>query len=188
MNSALSREDLLARLQSRFGIDLGLSSLLNYEQNELLDSPSRGGHGRGRGKWTIYDSKAVIDAAIAYHFLHGRFGSEQARQRFDGKMPRLPMNWVIVLRSAFVSIMTQANWPPTLDHWNAIKLLLPNVVFEKALHKAKLKIEAKIMQKMNYVHPEPIDDLLNAFLNAWIAEYYYLREKIEISMAKGANE
>ena len=188
MNSALSREDLLARLQSRFGIDLGLSSLLNYEQNELLDSPSRGGHGRGRGKWTIYDSKAVIDAAVAYNFLHGRFGGEQVLELFDGKMPRLSLRWVVILRSAFVSVMTQTHWPPTLDHWNATKLLAPNDMCEKAIHEAKVKSMVKRKQNMHYIHLTPVDDLLVAFLHTWIAEYYDLREKIEMSMAKGANE
>lgn len=120
LGSQLSQDQVVERLRNKFGIELQSRALLNYEQAGLINPPERGGFGRGLGKWTSFSEEAVLEAALAHAFIHGKYGNKALRSMFDDKMPRLTLQWAALARDVFTQTMAELGHPANRELFYAL--------------------------------------------------------------------
>jgi hypothetical protein len=95
----MSPDEVIEVIKNRLGVELTRSTLLRYENQELIPRPTRGGGGPG-GRWTDYPLETLAEAYAAWSLLHGKFGDEVTRTIFGGKPPSLSPEGIREFRNA----------------------------------------------------------------------------------------
>jgi hypothetical protein len=70
------------------GVEISRATLLRYENQGLISKPERGGGGAG-GRWTDYPDQTVQEVYASWCLLHGNYGSNELREIFDSRPPKI---------------------------------------------------------------------------------------------------
>jgi len=95
----MSPDQAINALQT-IGVSITRQTLLNYESQQLIDSPKRGGGGTG-GFWTDYEMQHIVDAYVAYCLLHGDPVDKGLKTLLPGKGLRMNSGTVKIIRDYF---------------------------------------------------------------------------------------
>lgn len=86
----------------KIGADVSRRTLLNYEEAGLIPTPTRGSHGRKKGRFTDYPPKTIEETFAAWQFVHGKYG-EVENSLFVGMTPKLSIQGVKKIRDLYYS-------------------------------------------------------------------------------------
>ena len=86
----LTAHELILQAKRHFNIDVQPRTLLNYERWGLIGKPKRKSLGRGLGRQTLYEMQSMEEVVVAWHFLHGKYATQDTRNTIGDLMPPLP--------------------------------------------------------------------------------------------------
>ncbi len=93
----MSPDEILEDL-NKIGVKLSRSSLMRYENQDLIPKPARGGGGPG-GRFTDYPYETVYEARAAWALLHGKYSDKHLESLFAGNCPSIAPDAVKKIRA-----------------------------------------------------------------------------------------
>ncbi|VBB06425.1 Hypothetical protein LUCI_1657 [Lucifera butyrica] len=102
----MSPDEITGELK-KLGVVISNRTLFNYERWGLIPRAERGAQ-RG-GKWTDYPRHTIVEAYVAWAFLHGQYGDEGLRKVMGGKIPKLSPKAVSSIRAHAITLFTAIN-------------------------------------------------------------------------------